>query len=196
MPIDIIQVAGWLLQSYILYTHCLGSWIMTSAVILYFTTIIRVAGLRLLPSYYTIHPLSGHLDYDFCSHIMLYTHYPVAGLRLLQSYDYRHYPGSWMTSAIIYIIHPLSGHLDYDFCSHIMLYTHYPGSWITTSAVILYYTPIIRVAGLRLLPSYTIHHYPDSWTMTSAVIWQYRDMIRVAGLRLLQSYDSIETLSV
>ena len=145
---DMIRVAGlWLLTSRTYaYRHYPGSWIMTSAVILYFTPIIRVAGLRLLPSYYTIHPLSGHLDYDFCSHIMLYT--------------------------------------------------HYPGSWITTSAVILYYTPIIRVAGLRLLPSYTIHHYPGSWTMTSAVIWQYRDMIRVAGLRLLQSYDSIETLSV
>jgi hypothetical protein len=119
----IIRVTGlWLLPSYD-YRHYPGSW-MTSAVILYYTPIIRVAELWLLQSYYTIHPVSGHLDYDFCSHIILYTDYP----------------GSWiMTSAVIW------------------LYRHYPGSWMT-SAVTLYYTPIIRVAGLWLLQSYyTIH---------------------------------------
>ena len=163
---------------------------MTSAVILYYTPIIQVAGLRLLPSYYAIHQLSRQLVYDFCSRIIQYTHYPrswittstvilyytpiipVAGLRLLQSY-YTIHPGSWiMTSTVILyntpiirvaglrllqsynIIHPLSEQLDYDFCRHIILYTHYPGSWIATSAVILYNTNIIQVAGLRLLQSY------------------------------------------
>ena len=140
---DMIRVAGWWFLPSWQYRHDPGSWITTSAVILYYTSIIRVAGLRLLLSYYTIHPLSGYLDYDFCHHIILYT--------------------------------------------------HYPGSWIMTSPVILYNTPIIRIMTSPVIWLYS--HDPGIWIMTSVVKWQYRDMIRVAGLRFLQSYYTIHPLS-
>ena len=119
--------------------------------------------------------ISSQLDYDFCCHMTVQAFDPVAGLRLLPSY---------------YTIHPLSGQLDYAVSSHMTVSRHDPGSWITSSAVIiLYFTPIIRVAGLRLLQSYyTIHslsgqldydfcshmtvqrHYLCSCIMTSVVI--------------------------
>ena len=141
--------------------------------------IIRVAGRRLLPSYDNIETWSGYLDYDFCCHIILYTHYLCSWIMTSvvkwQHRDMIRVSGLWLLSS--------------------WQYRHYPGSWMMTSAVILYYTPIICVAGLWLLSS------NDSIDMIRVAGWwlllSYDSigMIRVAGLRLLQSYYTIHPLS-
>jgi hypothetical protein len=131
------------------------------------TSIIRVAGLRLLLSYYTIHPLSGYLDYDFCHHIILYTHYPGSWImtspvilyNIMSLYCHLmteviiQLPGSCLYSHMTGEVIRIMGVL-YNMTGEVIIHTHYPGIWITTSAIILYFTPIIPVAGLWLLQSY------------------------------------------